>query len=273
KGDDPIEPDILDALRDYSVLAGLAISIKELRDKLSQFYDHNRNLVLSGQHSAAIGHDIRSLNVGVGGFLTLALRALGNSPGPEGRPRVKELVAMARDNVGQIEALLGDFAQFNRPDIVLNRDTDLRDALEEKMESLKNRADFGRLVDFRLSLPEGKTGLLVDRDWFSTVVENLVKNSFEACGGPTQLHVSLRDDPDRIILNFEDDCGGIPAEMQRDIFTPFKTSKKKGQGLGLANAKKVIADHGGRIYVTSRQGHGAVFTIEFDRKASGGRKP
>jgi signal transduction histidine kinase len=107
---------------------------------------------------------------------------------------------------------------------------------------------------------------MVDQDWFNTVIENIVKNSFEACnGGSTRIRVTLRDFPERLILSLEDDCGGIPAEIQRDIFTPFRTGKKRGQGLGLANAKKVVDDHGGRIYVTSRQGHGAVFTVEFDR--------
>ena len=65
----------------FGELAGLAISIKELRDRLSEYYEQNRNLVLTGQHSAAIGHDIRSLNIGVGSYLSLALRRLEDCPG------------------------------------------------------------------------------------------------------------------------------------------------------------------------------------------------
>ena len=74
----PIESDIISALEDYSHVAGLIISIKEFRDRLSQFYEQNKNLVISGRHSAAIAHDIRSLNVGVAGFLNLVLPPPGS---------------------------------------------------------------------------------------------------------------------------------------------------------------------------------------------------
>jgi signal transduction histidine kinase len=262
-----LEPQVVSALNDYAVLAGLAISIKELRDKLSRFYEENRNLVLTGQHSAAIGHDIRSLNVGVGGYVGLALKLLAGDDADARRAKARDLLSMAQENARQIEVLLGNFAQFNRQRMILNRDTDLVNAVARKIESLRHRADMGRWLDLELSLPETPSGILVDADWFSTVVENLVKNSVDACGGLTRMYVTLKVDPDRVQLIFEDDCGGIPSDIIRDIFTPFRSGKKKGHGLGLANARKVVEDHGGTIFVTSRAGHGAVFTIEFGKNA------
>ena len=271
-GDNGLSEDIVSALRDYSILAGLAISIKELRDKLSLYYEDNRNLVLTGKHSAAIGHDIRSLNTGVGGYLTLALKKVD---AVRKKSQEKELnlahkyMILAQDNARQAEALLKNFSHFNISDIILNRDTDLRDALVEKIESLINRIDFGRQIRFSLSVPEKPVGFKVDKDWFGTVVENLVRNSFEACGGATWIKVKLTRDSEKIHLFFEDDCGGIPDSIIRDIFTPFRTGKKAGQGLGLANAKKVVNDHGGVIFARSLPDRGAVFTMEFPLAKSG----
>ena len=266
KGPGALGADVLEALRDYSTLAGLAISIKELRDKLSQYYEQNRNLVLTGRHSAAIGHDIRSLNVGVGGYLKMALKLLADPKAEDLAATTSKYVGLAKDNATQVEALLKNFAQFNRTSIVLNRDTELVEAVRVKINSLQHRQDFGRRLVFALDLPDRPTGILVDADWFGTVLENLVKNSVEACRGETRIGLRIKNADDRVVLTFEDNCGGIPLESIPDVFRPFASGKKAGQGLGLANAKKVVEDHGGVISVTNQDGWGAVFTMEFNRK-------
>lgn len=265
KGEGPLDPEIMNALRDFAVLAGLAISIKEIRDQLSKYYEDNRNLVLSGRHAASIGHDIRSLNVGVGGYLTLALRYL-NDLNEENYERAQKYVFHAQDNAGQVESLLRNFSMFNQPKVILNLDTDLKDAVQRKVESLQDRMDFGQRVKFDLDLPPDNTGFNVDRDWFGTVIENLVKNSVEACRDKTVISISLNRQDNKLQVMVEDDCGGIPPADLPKIFRPFITGKKTGQGLGLANAKKVVEDHGGRIRVENGSA-GAIFIIEFHLKA------
>ena len=261
---DPIKPDVLAALKDYSILAGLAISIKEFRDKLSRYYEENRNLVLTGQHSAGIAHDLRSLNVGAGGFIALALRHVQESPEASKMDNVLKYLNMALDSTGQMESLLKSFAQFNKTDIDLHRDTDISQALKDKVESLASRLDLGRLVRFVLSMETDISGFLVDKDWFGTVIENLVRNSIEACSGVAIVTIQLKKTLEAVVLTIEDNCGGIPPSQFPDLFTPFKTTKKRGQGLGLANAKKVIEEHGGRIDVANLPGQGVVFTITFE---------
>lgn len=265
-GSGPLHPDIVAALLDYSQVAGLIISIKELRDNLSQFYEANRNLVLSGRHAAAIAHDIRSLNVGVAGFLGLILRRLEKDPSALDPEVERRNLLMARDNSRQIEALLRDFSHFNRPEFALNRDTDLALAVGRKLETLSSRTDYQRRMTIELNLPEQETGILVDADWFGTVIENLVRNSLEACRRKAHIQVNLEMSPEMVTLVFEDNCGGIPPEMIPRIFTPFVTAKKRGQGLGMSNARKVVEDHGGTIHAANREGRGAVFTMKFPRK-------
>ncbi|MBU2549713.1 MAG: HAMP domain-containing histidine kinase [Proteobacteria bacterium] len=263
KGGGPLEPEVMEALRDFSLLAGLAISLKEFRDKLSQYYDRTRNLVLTGQHSVGIAHDIRSLNVGVGGFLNMALRRMGKS-GP--RDLIEDIQApltMALDSSRQIEALLENVSEFSRTQLYLNRDTDLTEALQSKVDNLRHRADYGRLVRFDLKLPAGPTGFLVDRDWFGTVIENLVKNSVEACRKTTRISIAVDMRADAAVVTLEDDCGGIPPELMPEIFTPFRSGKARSQGLGLANAKKVVEEHGGTIAARNNGDRGAVFTLLF----------
>ncbi|MBW2061943.1 MAG: HAMP domain-containing histidine kinase [Deltaproteobacteria bacterium] len=263
EGAGPFSPDVVAALKDYSALAGLIISIKEYRDKLSQYYDENRNLVLSGRHSTSIAHDIRSLNVGVSGFLNLILKRLKKSPEAFDLKTEKKSLIMARDNSRQIETLLKNFSLFNQPELTLHRDMDLVQAVRDKLASLQRRADYERKVAFEMHLPEDECGFLVDKDWFGTVVENLIRNSVEACGRNCHIVIRLEKTPDRVLLTFEDNCQGIPSHILPRIFTPFVSGKKRGQGLGLANARKVVEDHNGSISVANIGKRGAIFTIEF----------
>jgi signal transduction histidine kinase len=64
-------------------------------------------------------------------------------------------------------------------------------------------------------------------------------------------------------VEFEDEGPGIPDELLGRIFDPFFTTKPPGQGtgLGLAIAQGIVADHGGRIEVTSRPGKGSTFRV------------
>ncbi|MEW6262927.1 MAG: HAMP domain-containing sensor histidine kinase [Thermodesulfobacteriota bacterium] len=262
KGPGRLDPEVVDALRDFSILAGLAISIKELRDKLSDYYEKNQNLVLTGRHSASIAHDIRSLNLGVGGYLQSALKRLSKSDRAD-QDLVVRFMKLALENAEQVEVLLKNFAQFNRTEIELNRDTDLAQALARKIESLKNRQDWGRRVKFSLHLPKDETTFRVDPDWFGTVLENLVRNSVEACRGPAAIEIDLKKSDGEVTLTFKDNCGGLPQEILPELFTPFRTTKRRGQGLGLANVKKVVNDHGGDISIVNEPGRGVVFNLKF----------
>jgi signal transduction histidine kinase len=66
-----------------------------------------------------------------------------------------------------------------------------------------------------------------------------------------------------IEIDVEDEGPGIPEKTLPRIFDPFFTTKPPGQGtgLGLAIAQGIVADHGGRIEVASRPGHGTRFRV------------
>ena len=63
-------------------------------------------------------------------------------------------------------------------------------------------------------------------------------------------------------MKIEDNGCGIPAEIQKKVFDPFFTTRKKGLGLGLAISKGIIEQHGGSIELFSAgPGKGALFTV------------
>jgi two-component system cell cycle sensor histidine kinase/response regulator CckA len=76
-----------------------------------------------------------------------------------------------------------------------------------------------------------------------------------------------------VVLEINDDGPGIPDELQPKIFDPFFTTKEvgKGTGLGLTVAYAIVQEHGGRIRLESRPGHGASFYVELP--VTGGKLP
>ena len=102
----------------------------------------------------------------------------------------------------------------------------------------------------------------------------LVQNAVQAADGvkDRQLLITGTQQEDRVVLQFQDNCGGIdPAHLPR-IFDPFFTTKPpgKGTGLGLCIARRVVCHRGGQIAVASQYGEGTTFTVTLPRAASPG---
>ncbi len=106
-----------------------------------------------------------------------------------------------------------------------------------------------------------------DPEEMEKVVTNLLINAYEAIEERGEIRVSttLEDEGVGLIVS-DNGCGMSREFMERSLFRPFSTTKKKGLGIGLYHCKHIIEAHGGRIHVESRQGEGTVFKILFPAK-------
>ncbi len=99
---------------------------------------------------------------------------------------------------------------------------------------------------------------------FEWVMENLTKNAVDAMDGSGAIHISTFADHGKAIIEVADTGKGIPRKNFDTIFNPGFTTKKRGWGLGLALARRIIEQyHKGRIFVkSSLPGRGTTFRIE-----------
>ncbi|MBT8399915.1 MAG: HAMP domain-containing histidine kinase, partial [Rhodothermia bacterium] len=105
----------------------------------------------------------------------------------------------------------------------------------------------------------------VNVELFEWVIENLLKNSLDAIeGGSGSISLRASRDGDRIQIDVSDTGKGIDRREWKNVFRPGYSTKKRGWGLGLSLAKRIVEDyHGGTLtLVQSRPGHGATFRIE-----------
>ena len=120
-------------------------------------------------------------------------------------------------------------------------------------------------IDFTFS-PENEGDIQVELNLqlYSWVIENLVKNAIDAMGGKGKIDVSVSQEGQTAIVTVTDTGKGIAKRLQKKVFEPGYTTKKRGWGLGLSLTKRIINDyHKGRIFVKKSEiGKGTTFQIQ-----------
>jgi putative PEP-CTERM system histidine kinase len=102
----------------------------------------------------------------------------------------------------------------------------------------------------------------VDRDQLQAVVTNLVLNARDAVGGAGRIAVRTERSGEVTLLSVEDTgCGMTPEFVRDSLFRPFQSTKKKGLGIGMFQARMVVEKHGGSIQVESEPGRGTTFRV------------
>ncbi|HEY1337722.1 MAG TPA: HAMP domain-containing sensor histidine kinase [Bryobacteraceae bacterium] len=102
----------------------------------------------------------------------------------------------------------------------------------------------------------------LDRRRIASVFGNLLGNALEAMAGGGSIHIGATAEKRAVVIRVRDTGPGIPPEIREHLFKPFVTARKPGGwGLGLAQARAAIIDHGGEIWLESSSGPGACFAF------------
>ncbi|MCO4820955.1 MAG: HAMP domain-containing histidine kinase [Flavobacteriaceae bacterium] len=125
-------------------------------------------------------------------------------------------------------------------------------ATKESYDYLTARSS--KLIDFEFDIPEDDYRVNLNTQLYSWTIENLVKNAIDAMKGKGKLKIEITSDGKFAHVLVHDTGKGIHKSQFRKIFEPGYTSKKRGWGLGLSLAKRIIEDyHEGKIKVVSSE--------------------
>ena len=141
--------------------------------------------------------------------------------------------------------------------------TSLKEVIQHVVDYMNRRTS--SQVEMRTELPSDDIIVPLNASLFEWVIENLSKNAVDAMGGSAgviTLHVERV--ADRVFIDVSDTGKGIPKKDLKNVFRPGFTTKRRGWGLGLSLAKRIVEEyHHGRIYVKqSELGKGTTFRIE-----------
>jgi two-component system, sporulation sensor kinase D len=131
----------------------------------------------------------------------------------------------------------------------------------ESYEYLKSRSS--TLIIFEINTPQDLLYVKLNNQLFSWTIENLVKNAIDAMKGRGTLKLVITNDDKFVKITVKDTGKGIPKHNYSTIFQPGFTTKKRGWGLGLSLAKRIIEDyHNGKIKVLNSEiGKGTTMQI------------
>ena len=134
--------------------------------------------------------------------------------------------------------------------------------IESALEAIRSLVEDNR-IRVKFNYPDELPTIVVDQNQFQLALINLMKNACQSMltGGTLTLSVTQKTASDKISISIKDTGYGISPHNLNRIFEAFYTTKPKGLGLGLLNAKNIVEAHGGQIFVSSQIQQGTEFTI------------
>jgi two-component sensor histidine kinase len=172
-----------------------------------------------------------------------------------------KLIGEMEKDVNRLRIIAERFSKIgSKPDLQL---VSLNETLHNAVQYMTNRSS--QKVSIQCHFPE-KTPIFIKLNvpLFEWVIENLCKNAIDAMDGIGRIDIKVQHKNDDVFIDVKDTGKGMDRRKFKVVFTPGFTTKKRGWGLGLSLAKRIIEEyHGGKIYVKqSDLNLGTVFRIE-----------
>jgi signal transduction histidine kinase len=267
--------DLCQAIMDLAVFQGASISVEEFRtfnrcldnaiaNAVTEFA-YQRDARLANQHDDRLGifaHEVRNYL----GTATLALAAIKS--GNVGHGGATSGV-LDRSLVGLRNLIDRSLAEV-RMDAglpILHELFSLADFISEVKLAASLEAEV-RGCTLSVSRVDTALALDADRGLVFAAVGNLLNNAFKFTHPGSEVVLNAYAAADRILIEVEDHCGGLPAGDTERLFRPFGQfdEDKSGVGLGLSIARRSVEANGGLLRVRDVSGSGCVFSIDFPRK-------
>jgi signal transduction histidine kinase len=210
------------------------------------------------EFASTASHDLREPLRSVSMFAEI----LERSADPRLDARSKGHLKRIREGIARMRELIDDLLRFSsvpRADLDL-KPTDLNRVVETTIEDLRSRIqDVNAVVDWE-ALPVIPAETVLLEDLFQNLISNAIKYRSSR---PPRIFITAEEGEEEWLISVEDNGVGISEEDRREVFRPFKRGgargDRRGTGMGLAIAQRIVERHEGEIWVESALGKGSVF--------------
>jgi signal transduction histidine kinase len=254
----------------------LGIAIAAILAAVAAVYSYRRFILLErrtreaerlaeiGTLTGGLAHEIKNPLSTVG--LNLQLLQEDLDPKAPNYPRLASRLATVRGETARLRAILDDFLRFAGRIELARQPTELNELLDELADFFSPQAQV-QGTRLRVSKSGGPVIADVDPKLLKQAILNLMINALQAMPEGGELILSLASAAGDATITVTDTGPGISPDAITRIFHAYFTTKRGGTGLGLAMAKRIVEEHGGRLTVQSEQGKGSQFQIRLPLRA------
>lgn len=246
----------------------MRIHMKELIEERLQYEQDSKELISN------ISHDLKTPLTAIKGYAEGIMDGIADTP-----EKMDKYVRTIYTKANDMSVLVDELSFFTKIDsntVPYNFTTvDANDYFTDCIEELSLDMEVKNIdLTFTNEIPSG-TRITADAEQLKRVISNIISNSVKYLDKEKgHFEVRLKDAGDKIQIELEDNGAGIAAKDLPYIFDRFyradasRNSKKGGTGLGLAIAKKIIEEHGGKIWAVSEEGVGTAICFTLPKKES-----
>ncbi len=179
------------------------------------------------------------------------------------------IVSELEKDIQRLERITERFSKIGGKPELLH--TDLSVVIHSTVEYLKRRSSDKIRYEIDCD-PKKNWDVPLNEALFSWVIENICKNAMDAMNGSGTITLSLKEKEGGVILDLKDTGKGIHKSDFKNIFQPGYSTKKRGWGLGLSLAKRIVENyHGGKIFIRESEiNKGTTFRIVLQKKHTTG---
>ncbi len=176
------------------------------------------------------------------------------------------IVGELENDIQRLEKITERFSKIGSKPELLH--TDMETVIRSTLEYLKRRSSGKIKYEFHTD-GTNKWEVPLNEALFSWVIENLCKNAMDAMNGEGTITISLKEKENNVIVDLSDTGKGLHKSQFKTIFQPGYSTKKRGWGLGLSLAKRIVENyHKGKIFIKESEiNKGTTFRILLKKNA------
>lgn len=238
---------------------------------LSKTEELQRTIAGRDKLYSVIAHDLRSP---MGPIKMVLNMLILNLPSEKIGAEMYELLTMANQTTEDVFSLLDNLLKWTKSQIgklnVVYQDVDLVEVTDGVIEIFSMVASLKK-IRIREMKPE-KMMVNADIDMLKTVVRNLLSNAIKFSKENSEVLVKMEEVDGMAVVSVQDYGCGISEEGQKKLlhtdthFSTFGTNNEEGSGLGLLLCKDFVVKNGGKLWFTSKEGEGSIFSFSIPVK-------
>ncbi|GAB3417752.1 ATP-binding protein [Niabella aquatica] len=240
----------------------LESNVQELSEKNTELNELKgiEKLAAIGRVARVVAHEVRNPLTNI----ALAAEQLQDIPCFEKEEEAGSLMKIINRNSVRISQMVADLLNATKFMQLNKQEEDINKILDESLEMAKDRLMLKRMHVVK-NYSDDICGIMVDKERIKVAFLNIIVNAIEAMEEVEGiLGLSTRKEGKKCIIEIKDNGKGMDEYTVQNLFEPYFTLKKKGNGLGLTNAQNIIVSHKGIIKVNSKVGEGSTFIISLN---------